>query len=60
MTKYFEARITDKADSEAPTRNRARAIFLAVKDSGFIKMKQKIEKIGTAAAMRCSQVYFGS
>jgi len=60
MAKYFEAHITDKADSKSLTRNRALFRYLAVKEPGSIKMKQKMEKIGTAAALRCSQVYLGS
>lgn len=62
LMKYLKRDITDKTDPEAPTENRAKALFryLAVKEFSSIKMKQKIKKIGTAAALHCSQVYFGS
>lgn len=62
MMEYLKRDITNKTDPEAPTGNRAKALFryLAVKEFSSIKMKQKIKKIGTAAALHCSQVYFGS
>jgi len=41
MTEYFEARITDETDPEAPNREIEQRRYSAVKEPNSLKMKQK-------------------